>query len=1784
MSIKDYFSNLGNKQFNKSKTVQTASILLESSDFIDAKRKQQERFIPHVDFTTASNFAKFGSAEMYYDAAFKRIYQEYPYDGTLAEKIEFENSSSYFDKYIFDNLYPRTNGYANFTVAAQDASSVTSGSNGYTDPTTKEYIKIFGGPHTASNGMIGKTLDSTFSASVIYDVSERRGSSLEITMLSGSTIEFWMKKRAEPLVTKEIIFDLWNGESTSDTTYGRLTLYTSATNDSLYLTLRSGSTGINDQLLLEDAFDGNWHHYALTLKSLQGGLSVNLYKDNVRALTSSYAQDVSNIIGLTTGTQATIGAMITTEAVSGDGGLGHAKLSASLDEFRFWKKEKTHEEIDNTWFIPIGGGTNKYDSNIDLLFYYKFNEGITTNSALDAKVLDYSGRIANGKWVGYSSAGRSTGSAMVESGVVLGEFEDPIIYSSHPDVSSSMARYKTSGSLLDRSSPSMFYRLFPSWMQETDTENGKQLKILSQIIGTYFDSLWHQIGAVNLLHDNTYISSSNQPYPFAKNVLYSKGFVLPDLFSSYSDTEKLLDKNTNKKYKKSIDDVRNTIYHNLNQNLLEIYKSKGTEKSFRNFFRSLGIGSELIRLNMYADDSTHILEDNYYNDSAEKNYVNFYVEGNVGATIHSQTSSLNSNTYIGSPSNYSSITMECNLILPNKNKFFSEDFISTNFLTSSVFGFHTAETNTIEFPQTATDYELNVFVVKEKADLVLDESENPRIKFLLSGSAIGVLSSSYIANQYIDNNWNIAVKIKHEKYPFSELVTGSNTSNYMVEFYGVESEGNTKRNSFSVTSSNPTLRWATYGTDLDKFSTHSMVNSDKRIYAGAHRQDFIGSVLQESDVKIGYLTFWNSYLSNEQIDEHSYDVSNYGINSAHDLDTILVSTTVKIPRSETLAMHWAFNTNTSSNGNGIFRVYDLSSGSSTSRYGTNIIEKMHEGKGRFFNASSTKCFDKNFIYVSKKRDINNLFSSDGVRIMTDRSELFFTDNDVSDVVYSFEKSLFGAISDEMIKLFSSAADFNNLIGQQNQKFHMKYHDMSLLKDVFFNKVENDPDLDRYTSFYKWIDDSISLALGQLIPAAAKFNSNISDVVENHVLERNKYLNQVNTLVERNLIKEIFASPMRGISELLYDWEVGHAPTGWSDNTATISSTENTSCLWQKDRKEKTQATAPRNSVLPSAVLATTRDAIRNIKNNHTLFSSGILQTKTNKSTYFGSTYALRKLAKPYNFETVQRTILHGGTNYRRYKNKLLMLEALQPHAKSGPGKYPAWIYGLVGFAPQNVITIGEGSGQGLEIPQDCDDAKPPSEKTFYNFVTRNGRFFGKEYLHTVKGDYLTPFTFVEDTVHTGYNKAVADFYATDVVVTNVHNDATYDTNDIPMQGVFTETHVGGHQSRHVDVNRFDKEKASLSKIEFIDSAKNRAEAWGFVMAEVGPGALASGFVSPDYGGLKYPNVHKLVAHRFRDEHVKRPISVRNILYDENSSVVGNYRKGYEISMLQRTDQKRWYRDAFGNDLDLPSVIKTALPSTTNHITLIAQEASASGTTFSPHVGFGSGSLRYGNAKNFAAPRTDLTSSTWEVVTRFSAPGGPEIQSIGYLDVQRQTFSVYNALPFRNLSVRSSASGEANTIRAYDHIGQRRGLRTLLSQHQGRAGIDSLYAVTVGPIPSIGTGDVEYHTSGSFQKQHRNISRRLLAEFVGDIVGTSTFTTGSRHDNGFISSALPRSEFGYSWILSAINKTNSTTEGTIPDFNTQPILGYAPRDGLIKNSSGTYVSAINFPTASAIYGS
>ena len=276
----------------------------------------------------------------------------------------------------------------------------------------------------------------------------------------------------------------------------------------------------------------------------------------------------------------------------------------------------------------------------------------------------------------------------------------------------------------------------------------------------------------------------------------------------------------------------------------------------------------------------------------------------------------------------------------------------------------------------------------------------------------------------------------------------------------------------------------------------------------------------------------------------------------------------------------------------------------------------------------------------------------------------------------------------------------------------------------------------------------------------------------------------------------------------------------------------------------------------------------------------------------------------------------------------------------------------------------------------------------------------------------------------------------------------------------------------------------------------------------------------------------------------------------------------------------WFNDG-QTDL-LPDRFKTNNPKTTNVHTLVGVRAFkgsySRGNTFIPGASVGSvvenvkalrrignrffpfKTAETNNRTVFRLP--DRTKQDAVIVERFSAPGGPEINSLGFLDVMAAEKSVYNALPFRNLSVRGSGSGEDvkdpnvnDTIKVSDHLGHRRGLRTLASLHTGRFGSDATYGSIVANT---------YNTSPSFYKVHRNTGFKIEGE-----PGTpgSSYSTASVRDNFHVQHPIPRNAKQYSWITASISNTGS-------------FFGHVPRSGFISGTNA-FQPAINFLSASEV---
>jgi len=1131
MSSKDYFGKATTIQALANKSAEEIASEIESVGYQTQDIIREERFMPRVNYYFPRNFARYGSAEEYYSQALNRIASYYPYDGSLKERLEWENESTYLDLYIFDQQYPRTNGYVNLSATGWGDGTIT---ETYGAPATPEYIYFEGGPHPNPHGM--SPYSTQFSGSNYYEPSLNRESNLKFDLRKkGVSIEFWLKKDAFDVskTEKEVIFDLWNGETPGSVSYGRLRLELTgnvSTTAPFRLTVMSGTVGFETKPLGSSAIttstvaDGNWHHYTVALKSVATDVNAAFYVDGNLDTSASLSVGGSKFFEVAGALRATIGALITTPTTGSSVAAYAGKLSASLDEFRYWKTERTGKDVGRFWFTQVGGGTNDdpkpfiqttEEVNTNLGIYYKFNEGITGIPATDAVVLDYSGRLSNGAWTGYGASSRSTGSAIVLSNAATKEFKDPIIRTSHPAVRALATSLQITGSVYDASNNASMYNSFPSWITEEDSEGQRQLKNLTQILSSYFDTLHMQVEQLAGLKDIQYprsyrASPPDKPLPFAERLLNSAGLITPDLFIDADILEKLADRSEDRVYEKSLTDVKNTIYQNIYNNLVYIYKTKGTEKSFRNLIRAFGIDDELVKLNMYGNGIEYEIRNNRRDVSVADRFIDFNTEDNQYASVYQYQNSRDAaNTTGFIPANthltggYAS-TLETDILFPLKLTEDSKYYFDTNTMSASLFGVHTAEqsqdTLTWESPD-RTNFQ--VYAVR-------DELYSDNAQFILTGTEGGYvprLSSPLFEDVYNNTHWNLAVRVKPENFPRSGLVAGAwgyGSGSYTIELHGTQIDAGVIRNEFTVS--------GTVNTPHDGFITGS-----KRTFIGAHRTNYTGDVRESSDIKVNACRYWLDYLDDETLRGHAYDTQNYGSLRpnfyAYPFEP--GAPYGEVLKSDTLLFNWEFALNTGSNASGQFMVadeYGQPSGSNPTRFGAlgDILNKQYTERGDKFPASSTKVVDKDFMVASKLQLPENVQSSQMVQVLSAQDQqIFARDSRPVNYFFAFEKSMAQAISVEMINYFATLKDINNIIGAPVNKYRPEYKGLKILRQRFFERVSNNEiDFEKFYEFYKWFDSSLTVLLQQLVPASADFAENVRTTIESHMLERSKYQNKI----------------------------------------------------------------------------------------------------------------------------------------------------------------------------------------------------------------------------------------------------------------------------------------------------------------------------------------------------------------------------------------------------------------------------------------------------------------------------------------------------------------------------------------------------------------------------------------------------------------------------------------------------------------------------------------------------
>ena len=176
MSIKNLFGKSVTSYEDVAKDV-------ESTDFIDEVVAKRETYLPPIDFSDPANFVFYGSAELYYEAAIKRIYEDYPYDGSKAEQIDFEEKSSFLERWLFENKYPKTTGHVELGTTGM----LTTLSGLYRGTSVPEYIRVWGGLHTDS---ASSALDYQLSNSAVYDEANNRTQNLIVILKQALRLNF----------------------------------------------------------------------------------------------------------------------------------------------------------------------------------------------------------------------------------------------------------------------------------------------------------------------------------------------------------------------------------------------------------------------------------------------------------------------------------------------------------------------------------------------------------------------------------------------------------------------------------------------------------------------------------------------------------------------------------------------------------------------------------------------------------------------------------------------------------------------------------------------------------------------------------------------------------------------------------------------------------------------------------------------------------------------------------------------------------------------------------------------------------------------------------------------------------------------------------------------------------------------------------------------------------------------------------------------------------------------------------------------------------------------------------------------------------------------------------------------------------------------------------------------------------------------------------------------------------------------------------------------------------
>lgn len=1075
-----------------------------------------------LDWSKFENHTFFHSAKAKVDEAFYKIINEYPFDGSQREIESFEDSLTGFESYVMGR-FPYNKGYLLFSGSA--------GSGGNYIAVKNRAGFLFENSRDDSANPVLDPPESSFTLQTHLFIPNESNDNEIVCQRQGSGCGYTLFVSRSTSSSAEVHFLVTSGSK------------------SLHI---SGSTPKN-----------GFVHVAAALSSSNTEAFASLFFNGVRVANQQRLTDFQPIV--LGSAQLLIGSG-TEHTSSGFTFTPKMTLSGCLDDLRFYTRARTGEEIIEDYLsLP------DFDPRLSL--HFKFNEP-TGSFAGNNIVLDFSGKSLHSEIVNYTTASRGLSSPL---NPMLEEAIDDciVLFSNYPDIQNLHQSFLDDAQSYDDENPNLITRLIPpqylslgaqSEGLNTDLQNvGQSLNLeelrggLSQqqpqvilgllfVYAKLFDEIKIFVDHVSNLMNFDYTASEHIADKMIPFIAKAMKIDLPDLFSTPSVKRLVKGVAISDDYVQSglsLKKLRAQIWRRILSEHQGMLMSKGTHRSIRSAFAAMGIDPDsFFHIREFGANKGRTIVDLRHRRNKVSYFADFSGSINASPTpVNSLGFSSNipraisgflsgSRVEPGSPTIQGSFVSVGNERLSNNR--------SDGLWTSGSF---TVESRVRFLPSTSHSTTQSIIRLCTTGSSVPASTHAVTFNLMAFGG-----SSPYfeLSARPIQSVSSAATRVRIEADPFDGGIWNLSFGKAAGETLGTELDEVFLRVSRQVGglltfSSASSVTFVPSDLDVLKNYSAGYNSSGSFLVIGSQslgssnlflNGDSVGSYSNFTG-QISSIRFWSSYLDlNEWID-HSKDFESLGVRDPRKNFNFEKNLSGSF---EKLRLDTSFSqASITASIDGNFTGFDFSqSAKSFSMSGFEANERV------IFTAGETVMSPSPYFDLlendqkTRVRSLSNPQPDEVLALSSPVYQLPENEEVLDDNRLSIEYSYSANLNRDIMKAASNLDFFDDALGKPNSYFDNTYSDLDDFSRVYFNRLTSDIDLDRFSRLYRWLDGSLEVLVGQLVPAKTYFYG-INQVIEPHALERSRhrfffddmYLNEKDRFTSSNLVLSSLFARLRG---------------------------------------------------------------------------------------------------------------------------------------------------------------------------------------------------------------------------------------------------------------------------------------------------------------------------------------------------------------------------------------------------------------------------------------------------------------------------------------------------------------------------------------------------------------------------------------------------------------------------------------------------------------------------------